>query len=191
MATFPANEVLLRPLFEVPVDEVVQVYTDNRAFLEPYEPPRPDSYFTVAGQTELLANTERLWQTGNQYTFAICQPTKKGQRDAMVGRIALSNVVRGAWHSCTVGYFVSQRCNGQGIATQALTQAVDFAFSTAELHRVQAAIMPRNKPSLRVVEKVGFHYEGLAKYYLNIDGVWEDHAIYSVTTELWPPQSQD
>ncbi|WAH42774.1 GNAT family N-acetyltransferase [Alicyclobacillus fastidiosus] len=191
MPTFPANDVLLRPLFEVPVDEVVRLYIDNRTFLKPFEPPRPDAYFTRGGQRELLDTAERLWQGGSAYTFAICRRAENDQPSSMVGRLTLSNIVRGAWHSCTVGYFVSQRCNGQGIATQALSHAVDFAFQTAELHRVQAAIMPRNKASIRVVEKVGFHCEGLAKYYLNINGIWENHAIYSVTQELWPPRSRN
>lgn len=180
-----SQEITLQPIFEIPPDDLVNLYVENRTFLEPYEPKRPDIYFTRAGQIELLNNARRLWEEDSAYTFAICAHRGDHATPVPIGRMSLSNVVRGSWHSCTVGYFVSQHANNRGIATQAFTQAVRFAFQDAKLHRVQAAIMPRNIASLRVVEKVGFHYEGLAKYYLNINGVWEDPRIYSVTPELW------
>lgn len=95
----------------------------------------------------------------------------------------LSNVVRGAWGNCTIGYFVDHGRNGLGYATEAVGLAVRFAFDHAGLHRVQAAVMPRNVRSIRVVEKNGFRYEGLARRYLQIDGRWEDHNIYAITVE--------
>jgi ribosomal-protein-alanine N-acetyltransferase len=107
--------------------------------------------------------------------------------DALIGRLSLSNVVRGGWHNATVGYFVDEANNGRGVATEALKLAVDFGFQTASLHRIQAGVMPHNVASIRVVEKAGFRYEGLALRYLCINGVWEDHNIYAVTAEEWSP----
>lgn len=76
--------------------------------------------------------------------------------------------------------------NGRGYMTDAVRLAVAFAFEHANLHRVQAAVMPRNIGLIRVLGKVGFRYEGFAEYYLKINGVWEHHNIYSITREFWP-----
>ncbi len=76
---------------------------------------------------------------------------------------------------------------GQGLMTEGIRLALGFAFGAAGLHRVQAAIMPRNQASLRVVEKVGFRREGFAQRYLQIAGKWEDHLLFAITQEEWPP----
>lgn len=75
--------------------------------------------------------------------------------------------------------------------TEAVTLAVRYCFNDAGLHRVQAAVMPRNAASIRVLEKAGFRYEGFSEYYLKINGNWEHHNIYSLTREYWKPQLQD
>jgi ribosomal-protein-alanine N-acetyltransferase len=95
-------------------------------------------------------------------------------------------VVRGAWQNANIGYFLDEARGGLGYATWAVREALAFAFGWANLHRVQAAIMPRNVRSIRVAEKTGFHKEGLAQRYLRINSVWEDHRIYAITSEEWP-----
>ncbi len=101
----------------------------------------------------------------------------------LVGRVALSNVVRAAWQSCTLGYYIDRTMCGRGYGTEAVKQIVAFAFGDAGLHRVQAAVMPRNVASARVLEKAGFRHEGFAPRYLQIDGVWEDHDLYAITAD--------
>lgn len=103
--------------------------------------------------------------------------------------MTLANIVRGAWQNCTIGYFVDEGRGGRGYATEAVRLAVRYAFEHATLHRVQAAVMPRNARSIRVVEKAGFRYEGTAARYLRINGTWEDHNIYAVTREDRDPGS--
>jgi [ribosomal protein S5]-alanine N-acetyltransferase len=78
---------------------------------------------------------------------------------------------------------VDEARNGRGYATEALRLVTRFALGAAGLHRVQAGVMPRNTASIRVVEKNGFRFEGLARNYLQINGVWEDHNLYAFTTE--------
>lgn len=164
---------------EAPV--VLDLRVRNREFVAPFEPKRPDSHFTLRAQERLLDDEARAWRAGLQYVFGMFDNTN----DALIGRLALSNVVRGGWHNATVGYFVDRDHNGRGVATEGLGLAVDFAFRVAALHRVQAGVMPRNRASIRVVEKVGFRFEGTARRYLCINGVWEDHNIYAVTAEEW------
>ena len=102
-----------------------------------------------------------------------------------VGRVALSNIVRASWQNATLGYFIGQHFTGRGLATQAVRLVLQVAFENLSLHRVQAAAMPRNLASIRVLEKAGFVHEGMARRYLEINGIWEDHLLYGVTVEEW------
>lgn len=154
----------------------------NRAFLTPYEPNFPDAHYTLEGQQNLLEKAKISWDNDAGYAMGIFL----ANTHQLIGRVSLSNVVRGAWESCTLGYFLDEPLNGQGLMTEALSHAVQFAFGTIALHRIQAAVMPWNVGSIRVLEKVGFEYEGYAKHYLKINGVWEDHNLYSITSERWP-----
>ncbi|MDG0794888.1 GNAT family N-acetyltransferase [Cohnella ginsengisoli] len=171
--------VYLRRLKKGDAAALLELRRRNRSFFEPFEPVRAEREFTPAGIRDMLDQDELHWERGSGFAFGIFLR----DADRLVGRVNLSNVVRGAWESCTVGYYMDQDENGRGRMTEALGQAVSFAFGEAGLHRVQAAVMPRNLASIRVIEKNGFKYEGLAEYYLKIHGVWEHHRIYSLTRE--------
>ena len=96
-----------------------------------------------------------------------------------------NQIVRGPFQNAYAGWSVNAEVAGQGVATAGVRALLDHAFSPAGLglHRVQAGIIPRNLASVRVAEKAGFRFEGLAKRYLQIGGVWEDHNLYAVTAE--------
>lgn len=151
----------------------------NREFLRDFEPLRPDAYFTIGEQTEELRRAQARWREGTGYAFGLFVAQE------LVGRVALSNVVRGAGQYATIGYSVDQWHNGRGFATEAVRLAVGFAFRDAGLHRVQGAVMPANPASARVLTKAGFRREGHFLRYLRIGGRWADHDIYSVTEEDW------
>ncbi|MFN2589369.1 MAG: GNAT family N-acetyltransferase [Actinomycetota bacterium] len=156
-----------------------QLLVSNREFLQPYEPIRPDWFFTVSGVRGELQRATADREADALYAFGIWERAT----GTLVGRIALANVVRGAWQNATLGYFVGEQWGRRGYATEAVRQVLDFAFGPGRLHRVQAAVMPRNTASIRVLEKNGFRYEGLARRYLQIAGVWEDHRIFAITPE--------
>ena len=155
----------------------------NEVFLRPLEPLRPDGFLTPASQRADLEWSLRQRKAGLAYAFGIFEAGS----GRLAGRTTLSNIVRAAWQNCTLGYYVDEARNGRGYATEAVRLATGFAFERAGLHRVQAGIMPGNIASIRVVERNGFRLEGLARRYLQIAGVWEDHNIYAVTSEDWPP----
>ena len=92
----------------------------------------------------------------------------------VIGSIVLNNIIRGAFHSCHLGYKMDQFNINKGYLTEGLKIVIEYAFNVLKLHRIEANIMPHNSPSLRVVEKLVYH-EGLAKKYLNINESWEDH----------------
>ncbi len=119
------------------------------------------------------------WLDDRAYAFGVFELGS----GALVGRVSLSNVVRGAWQNATIGYWIGEKQGGRGYATESVELAVRFAFGRARLHRIQAAVMPRNVRSIRVIEKVGFRYEGHSPRYLRINDVWEDHNMYALTAE--------
>jgi [ribosomal protein S5]-alanine N-acetyltransferase len=153
----------------------------NREHTGPWDPVRDESFYTEAGQRLELDLDQRSWSAGTAYAFAILD----SERDRLIGRVALSNVVRGPWQNATLGYWVDKDALGRGHATRAVRLALSFGFEHAGLHRIQPAIIPRNTRSVRVAEKVGFRLEGRALRYLKINGVWEDHDVYALTVEDW------
>ena len=105
--------------------------------------------------------------------------------DRFVGEITLSSIQRGPFQNAFVGYWVDEAMAGQGYAPEATVAVLRFAFEELGLHRVEIAIVPRNRPSRRVVEKLRLREEGVALRYLEIDGHWEDHVRYAMTAEEW------
>jgi ribosomal-protein-alanine N-acetyltransferase len=173
---------VLRELTPDDADALLDLRLRNQEFLRPLEPIRPKDIFTLQGQAEDIEASIRERRAAIGYVFGIFE----GQGGDLVGRIGVRNVVRGAWQNATLGYYVDEGHGGRGYCTEAVRLATAFAFGAGGLHRVQAAIMPRNAASIRVVQKNGYRLEGRAERYLQINGVWEDHDIFAITREEWP-----
>jgi len=175
------DRIYIRRLELNDLNSLLDLRIRNKEFFKPFEPSTPASHYTVEGQRSILEKVQHNWRNGSGYGFGIFLKNNNN----LIGRVNLSNVVRGAWESCTLGYFLDEQYNGQGFATEAVRLALQFAFGPGGLHRVQAGAMPRNKASIRVLEKAGFRYDGFSEYYLQINGVWEHHNLYSITQEYW------
>ena len=180
---FARGPTAIRPVRPSDAELLTALRKANRAHLEPWEPVRPDTFFTVPGQALAIAGALAEWKAGTRYAFVVCDA---GDGDRAIGNVTVANVVRGAWRSATLGYWVAAADCGRGHATEATRLAVAFAFAHAGLHRVQAAVLPRNTASARVLQKAGFRREGHALRYLEIAGRWEDHDLYAVTAEDAP-----
>jgi ribosomal-protein-alanine N-acetyltransferase len=102
-----------------------------------------------------------------------------------VGEITLSSIQRGPLQSAYIGYWIDEAVAGRGLMPEAVVTMLQYAFDSLRLHRIEIAIIPRNAASRRVVEKLGLRFEGVAERYLEIDGVWEDHARFAITAEEW------
>jgi ribosomal-protein-alanine N-acetyltransferase len=172
----------IRPLGLGDIDEFAAAVAANRAHTEPWEPIHAEAHYTRAGQAETLRRDVEAWELGTGYAFSVLD---RENHDRIIGRIALGNVVHGAWRNATLGYWVAADVGGRGHATAAAELICEFAFERAGLHRVQPAVIPRNIRSIRVVEKAGFRREGRALRYLSIAGRWEDHDIFAMTLEDW------
>ncbi|NIK76685.1 ribosomal-protein-alanine N-acetyltransferase [Paenibacillus castaneae] len=151
----------------------------NRHFFQPFEPIRDESHFTLEGQENDIAYGLEAMQNDQSYIFGIFVK----ETDEIVGRLALTGIARGFFQNVFLGYYIDQQYNGRGFATAAVSLGLEFAFTELGLHRVEAGVIPKNLPSIRVLEKAGFRHEGLAKAYLKINGKWEDHNIFAITAE--------
>jgi ribosomal-protein-alanine N-acetyltransferase len=170
------ERITLRHLTSDDAETLLAFMSENRAFLERWEPAREAEFFTLDAQIADIAAAAADAAADRRHAFGIFTDGE------LVGRIALNQISRGVFQNAYLGYSIGERWNGRGLATEAVGVAVGFAFGELGLHRVQAAVMPRNAASIRVLEKNGFREEGYAVGYLCINGVWEDHRIFARTT---------
>lgn len=176
-----SERVLIRPLHIEEADTLLAFRLRNREFFRPYEPKLFDSHFTLETQQVIIKREQLAWQNETAYHFGIFLK----ETNELIGKLGLFTVVRGAWQNANLGYSMDQNCNGKGYMSEAVTLTLRFAFDKLGLHRIQAPVMPHNTGSIRVLEKNGFRFEGLAKRYIEVNGVWEDHNIYAITQEEW------
>jgi len=177
------KRIALRPLRDEDFEQWSEVRLANEEWLlkwEPLRPPgTPDAVRDRSAFHTRCDSRRRERQAGSGYAFGVFVG---GQ---FVGEMNLSSVHRGAHQSCYVGYWVDHRHAGNGYTPEALVAVMRFAFEELNLHRVQISIIPRNTASRRVVEKLAIRDEGIALRYLQINGVWEDHIRFAVTSEEW------
>ncbi len=141
-------------------------------FLEPYDPPRPDAFFTEEGQQAELEQAVAQAAVGGRYRYVMFDG------DDPVGALSISNVVRGPFQSANLGYWVADKHNGRGVWTRAVGLAVKAAFQEHGLHRLEAGTLLDNTGSQRVLRKNGFREIGIAPRYLFIAGAWRDHLLF-------------
>ena len=167
--------VRLRPPRRADYQEWAELRSISRGYLQPWEPTWPADDLTRAAFRRRLEAYARERSAGIAYRFLVF----RSDDDALVGGLSLSNVRRGVAQTGTLGYWAGQPYAGRGHTTAAVKAAVRFAFKTLGLHRVEAACVPENDRSRRVLEKAGFEHEGRARAYLRIDGVWRDHLLFA------------
>jgi len=154
----------------------------SRDFLQPWEPVWPEDDLERAAYRRRLATYAREMDAGSAYPFFIFAT----RDDALVGGVTISNIRRGVAQMCTIGYWMGEPYAGQGYMTAALRPLVAFAFGDLSLHRVEAACLPENHASHRLLLKSGFHEEGTARAYLKINGRWRDHLLFGMVTPGLP-----
>jgi ribosomal-protein-alanine N-acetyltransferase len=183
------RRVSLRPLENEDFDAWREVRSHNREWLTVWEPRRPAGHADPADDQQAFtvrcSSRRRERQLGTGWGFGIFVGS------ALIGEINLNNVVRGAFQSAHVGYWVDERQAGNGYTPEALVALARFAFVDQGLHRIQVSIVPRNTASRRVAEKLDLRCEGLAERYLEIDGVWEDHLRFAMTAEEWTVRADE
>ncbi|HEX5332379.1 MAG TPA: GNAT family protein [Cellulomonas sp.] len=158
---------------------IAELLRANREFLAPWEPIRPEAYFTDDGQQEVIRTALEQHEQGSTLPHIIVDDS-----GGVVGRITLQGITRGPFQSCSLGYWLSASHNGRGLATAAVRDMLRVAFEELGLHRVQAGTLLHNVRSQRVLERNGFVRFGVAPAYLNIAGAWQDHVLFQVLTNV-------
>lgn len=150
--------------------------TKNREFFAPYEPHRDDTFYTEAFQAQVLRAEFQAMLRQTYLRFYLVLKDNPGQ---IIGTVSFSNISRTEDKSCRVGYKLDKQYTGKGYAAEALTFLLPLVHKELHIHRMEADILLENTPSLRLIERLGFTYEGVARSSHEIGGVWRDHLRYS------------
>ncbi len=173
--TLPAvlpDDVTLRLLRRDDGAALAAAYERNREHLEPWEPARPTAFYEPGYHAQRIPVQLLEHLNGRAVPLVL-------ERDGeIVGRVNLSDIVRGAFCNAHLGYWLDARLAGRGIMTAAVEAAVTNARDDLGLHRIQAATLPHNAASQRVLERTGFERVGMAPKYLQIAGQWQDHVLF-------------
>jgi [ribosomal protein S5]-alanine N-acetyltransferase len=186
MPTEAPRLVTQRLVLEVPEPDaaprVIDYFVRNKAHLAPWDPPRPATFLTEAFWKERLAQSRLELLNDQSARFFV---SKNG---VVVGAVNFTNIVRGPFQACMLGYSIDGELEGQGYMSEAVRAGLGYAFATLKLHRVMANHIPENVRSARLLKKLGFAVEGYARDYLFIDGAWRDHVLTALTNhELTRP----
>jgi ribosomal-protein-alanine N-acetyltransferase len=147
----------------------------SRAFLVPWEPTWPADDLTRGAFRRRLKRYAEDLRNDLAYAFLIF----RSEDNALVGGLTLANIRRGVAQAGSIGYWTGAPFARKGHMTAAMRALVPFCFSTLRLHRLEAACIPDNIASVRLLDKTGFQREGYARSYLCINGVWQDHLLYA------------
>lgn len=189
MTELHTSRLVLRALRSTDFTQWSEVRLRCASWLSKWEPlPVPGAPNPTRDPAAFAARCnarDRERQLGTGFAFSIWHGA------SFCGEININNVVRGAFQSGHVGYWVDERWAGQGLVPEGLVAAFGYAFDRAGLHRLQISIIPRNASSRRVVEKLGIRSEGVAERYLQIAGTWEDHMRFAITAEEWEERREE
>lgn len=181
-AVFETERLCLRLPTREDAPAVANFYLANRDHLQPWAPTLHPGLFSAAfwaGEAERRLGDYLAGVEVRGFLF----PRDDPQR--VVGNLSLDQIVRGAFHACTLGYGLAADAQGRGYMLEAVRGAVAYAFGNLGLHRVMANYMPRNRRSAAVLRRAGFVVEGYALEYLRINGRWEDHLMTAITNPDW------
>lgn len=164
--------VVLRSLTPADVPALTEAYRSSREHLEPWDPARDESFFTIAGQQAEFDMLLAAQEAGMALPLVLTDGSQ------IIGRVNLSGIIRGAFQSANLGYWVDARYAGRGLMTAAVSAVAQIADQQLHLHRIQAATLLHNVASQSVLTKCGFVEFGVAPDYLRIAGRWQDHRLF-------------
>jgi len=175
LPTIEGEGVTLRLPQMAEFEEWAALRTASRDFLTPWEPSWPADDLTRAAFRRRLKRYAEDWRTDQSYAFFIFRK----QDNLLLGGLTLANVRRGVAQAGSIGYWLGMPFARNGYMTAAVKGVLPFCFETLRLHRVEAACIPTNTASIRLLERCGFLREGFARQYLCINGVWQDHVLFA------------
>jgi len=151
-------------------------YTANRTHLKPWEPLRPRSFYTLQSIENRLEAMERQMEAESALHLLLFR-RDGGQ---LIGDCNFTNIVRGPFQACHLGFSIARACERQGLMRECLATAIEYVFGELGLHRIMANYQPENERSARLLTELGFEREGIARAYLKLNGAWADHVLTSL-----------
>lgn len=170
------NKVYIKPINSYDLNSLFEIEIRNKEFFNQYAPNRDPEFYTLEGQMSRIEKIEKNRENNLGYSFGIYL----NDSQVLIGQIGLFKIERGPAQKGMVGYSLDKELNGKGYMTDALPLIIDFGFNQIKLHRIEAEVMPRNIGSIKILEKTGFHKEGIAKKNVMINGKWEDHQVLAI-----------
>lgn len=174
--TIETNRLMLFTAETVHLPVILDYLKRNHDFFLPWVPSMPEQTYDDAYQMQWIIHDQKLLKNQLKLKFYyICKNDPK----KIIGDLSYSNIIKGAFLSCYLGYKQDKNMCGNGFMYEAIQAANNYMFHTIQLHRIEANIIPRNTSSIKLIESLGFIREGYSKHYLKINGVWEDHLRYA------------
>jgi len=171
-----------RLLLATPSPDCAQAMLDfatrNREHLRRWNPPEPPGLYTLEHWQDAATKSAAAFAAGSAVRFWIAS---RDRPDFIIGSLGFSQIYRGPFCSCVLGYQIDATGEGKGLMSEALRAAIGYMFEQQKLHRIAASYRPENVRSGRLLARLGFRIEGFATNYLFIDGDWRDHILTSVT----------
>lgn len=157
----------------------------NKAHFAPWSPPEPQGYDTESYWRDRISAARSEFKQGQSMKLVLLM--KKRPQGQIIGECNFSNIIRGPFQACFLGYRLDRRAVGQGLMHEALQAAIDYSFEKLRLHRIMANYIPVNERSGRLLRRLGFTVEGYARDYLLIAGEWQDHILTALTNPKLKP----
>jgi [ribosomal protein S5]-alanine N-acetyltransferase len=173
------ERLILRQASRHDATALLDYYLVNRGHLMAWEPLRTDDFYTVAALQQRLEEIEQQMRADSALHLLMC----RRDTNELLGECNFTNIVRGPFQACHLGFSIAAAAQGQGFMHEGLSVAIAFVFDTYGLHRVMANYRPENVRSRRLLERLGFETEGMARAYLKINGQWADHILTSRINE--------
>jgi ribosomal-protein-alanine N-acetyltransferase len=177
--TLTDGSLTMRPIRARDARPLERVLLENRGWLRRWEATYPGGGSVIDTRASIRNLTAHA-RAGTALPFLL---EWDGE---LAGQLNVSSITHGSLSSATIGYWVAKSMAGRGITPTAVALATDYCFRAMRLHRMEICIRPENGPSLRVVEKLGFRYEGLRRRFIHIDGDWRDHFSFALVAEEVP-----
>lgn len=175
--TLNTNRLILKVLDKSFAPQVLTFYQNNRAQFEAFEPTRPEKFYTLEFQTAFMDYEYQDIIKGKTLRYYIFL---KNAPDTIIGSVNFSKITHGPFSRASIGYKLDRQYQGFGYAAESCTAAIEVLFSSYKIHRIDARVAPENIPSIKVLERLGFQYEGIEYKGVEINGSFKDHYRYGL-----------
>lgn len=175
--TISSKRLILRFLRNEDIESTISYYKENRSRLEPSGPAFGEDFLRPGFWLRQVERNKAEFASGESLRLFLFSQSDQSK---VIGHISLSGILRSVAQLCYLGYGIDKEFEGKGLMQEILPLVFSYAFTELKLHRISAAYMPTNLRSERLLQKLGFTKEGIAKEYLFLDGKWQDHVVCSL-----------